>query len=124
MGNSLGCVDYAAAAYCQNEISLELQCLLDALSRQGHQRIRLHAANGVIRDAGCFQLILEPCQKAALDHAATAIYYEHTAAAMLLYLLCRLFLGPLAKDDFCRAIILKALHKFTPPVLNPYQKPA
>ena len=122
VGYCLGSINNAAAAYCQNKISLELQRLLDTLSRQGHQRIWLDTANGIIRNACLLQLILKPCQETALDHAAAAIYHKHTAAPMLLHLFSRLFLGTLAKNNFRWAVILKALHKITPPVLNHYQK--
>ena len=110
MGNSLGCINNAAAAYAQNVIRTEFHGLADTFLRMCQRRIGLDTAISHSGKACILNGFCHAAQQSALNCAASAIDYKYTAAAIRFDQIACLHLCAFAENNFCRCILYKIIH--------------
>ena len=111
VGDCLRSIDDAAAADGKNQLCVHGDCLFDALARQPQVRVRLHAAERVIRNARAAKKRQHPVQKTAFLCTVPAVDHKHAARAAFFQLLGQLLHAVFSKDDPRRDTIFKRLHE-------------
>ena len=111
VGDCLRGVNDAAAADGKNQLRVHGDCLFDALARQPQVRVRLHAAERVIRNARAAEKRQHPVQKTAFLCTVPAVDHKHAARAAFFQLLGQLLHAVFSKNDPRRDTIFKRLHE-------------
>ena len=110
VADSLCRVDHAAAADGEQKVRAGLLCERDAVAHAAEPRVRLHAAEQLIRDARGLERISAAAEQPRAHGAAAAVNDERMRAAAFADELAAAAFGVTPENDLRGNAILKVLH--------------